>query len=66
MKDPRGNKSDNCLLSANYQGMSCVVPALIADDIAGLLCQKVNDLTLSLVTPLGALYNYILSHLLTQ
>ena len=66
MEDPGGNKPDDSLLSANNQGMAGIVSALIANYIAGLLRQKINDLALSLVTPLGAQYNYILSHLLTQ
>jgi hypothetical protein len=41
--------------------MACVIAALKPYDKVGLLGEKINDLTLSLITPLGA-YHHDVCH----
>ena len=38
------------------------MPALKADNGSHLVCQKVNNLALAFITPLGAQHNYVFTH----
>ena len=44
----------DCLLAADHERMSRVVPAVEADDDVGSLCEQIDDLALPFVAPLGA------------
>src|SRR5690606_4261036 len=62
-QDARRNQVQYRLLAVDDQRMTCVVSSLEAHDHTNLLGQQINDLALSLVTPLGAQNDDVLAHL---
>src|SRR3989304_2203987 len=58
VKHARGYQMKDILFILYYYGMSCIMSALIADNHIRILCKDVNYLSLALVAPLCADYNY--------
>jgi hypothetical protein len=61
MEDSRWDQVKNNLFLAYDKGMTCIIAALKPYDKVGLLGEQINDLTLSLITPLGA-YHHDVCH----
>src|SRR4030067_3389221 len=59
VKHARGYQMKDVLFILYYYGMSCIMSALITDNHIRILCKDVNYLSLALVAPLCADYNYI-------
>ncbi len=53
----------NGFLTVDNQSMARVMATLIAHNIFSPFSQQVNDLALTFVTPLGAQYDDVLTHL---
>lgn len=48
---------ENGFFTVDYESMACVVTALVAYNIFSPFSQKIDDLTFTFVTPLGAQYD---------
>ena len=59
MHNARGNQVEHELLVAHFHGMACIGAALETHDIVCVQSQKINNLGLAFVTPLGTDYNTI-------
>ncbi|BBV06966.1 hypothetical protein BML2537_04600 [Providencia stuartii] len=53
---------ENGFFTVYNKSMASIMAALIANYIFSTLCQQVDDLALSFVTPLGAQYDNVLTH----
>ena len=49
----------NVLGATHYDGVTCVVAALAADNDLGVFGKKIDDLSFAFITPLGADENRI-------
>ena len=56
------NQVQRGLLAIDYQGMTGVMATLEPYNGRHLVCQKVDNLALAFITPLGAQHNYIFTH----
>src|SRR5690606_19869060 len=56
------NQVQSRLLTFDHQCVTGIMPALKADNGSHLVCQKVNNLALAFITPLGAQHNYVFTH----
>jgi hypothetical protein len=54
-----GDQVQDHLLITDHQGMTGIVPPLVADHLLGVLGVDVNDLALAFVAPLGAYNDYV-------
>ena len=57
--DARGNQVEHELLVAHFYGMASISAALETHDVVCVQSQKINNLGLAFVTPLGTDYNTI-------
>ncbi|KAF0667659.1 hypothetical protein L244_19855, partial [Salmonella enterica subsp. enterica serovar Worthington str. BCH-3194] len=48
--------------TVDYESMACVVTALVAYNIFSPFSQKIDDLSFTFVTPLGAQYDDVVTH----
>ena len=53
---------ENGFFTVDYESMACVVTALVAYNIFSPFSQKIDDLTFTFVTPLGAQYDDVVTH----
>ena len=52
---------ENGFFTVDYESMACVVTALVAYNIFSPFSQKIDDLTFTFVTPLGAQYDDVVT-----
>ena len=60
MHDARGNQTQNGLVAVDDKRMACVMAAVKANNAVHLFGKPVDNLTLTLVTPLGADHHDVL------
>ena len=53
---------ENGFFTVDYESMACVVTALVAYNIFSPFSQKIDDLTFTFVTPLGAQYDDVVTN----
>ena len=53
---------ENGFFTVDYESMACVVTSLVAYTIFSPFSQKIDDLTFTFVTPLGAQYDDVVTH----
>jgi hypothetical protein len=59
MKNTRRDEMADGLFTTHYKGMSRIISSLVPDHHIGLAGQKVNDLSLSFISPLGPHDNHV-------